>query len=605
MENTNKDIIDISKHRRNTVIEILKKLQEHDRVCCVRYTGYGKTYYIIKQLIDIFPNKQFLIFVPAKSLIKRYEQLFLNSNVIIKTYQSLLFMNDNEIADSFSNIDYMICDEAHRLGKNKWRQSIKNAFDIIDNGNTKIIGLTATPKRGDKINIVEDFFNGVETSRFELLDGIQAGYIPKVDYIVAYCDLPESYKEIYNKRMSDVDRYEIDKLLNVSNIIKEYITEDKLEKNLKVVMYVPRLKEIEHAQDSCYKWFTEAFPNKNINVFSLSSEYTDKENNDYLDKYSNNDDDNSIDIMVSCNKLNEGLHLPMCSVAILLRKTISPIVYFQQIGRAINESKPVIFDLVNNSSHIRQVKGSFKIKDLKNVNSNISTNSCKNLYNSCINLIPKTKDIEDILLQYKRQDIDYETKLMIINETDLSIDEISNKYDVSKYIVRSVFREFGMERIRKSSDIANRLKIIKDNIDYIVNNIGLISLSELEDKFKLPRASLGGTLKSLGYNTTEIRKNNISTVKNKVKDLVLNGISCDEISSALGIPTSRVCRYSLEMGLHVNGSMGNRKGKWITPTDEHQIYDLYIKCHSFSEIQRITGRGFDTIKKVLNRKGIV
>lgn len=446
MENTNKDIIDISKHRRNTVIEILKKLQEHDRVCCVRYTGYGKTYYIIKQLIDMFPNKQFLIFVPAKSLIKRYKQLFLNSNVIIKTYQSLLFMNDNEIADSFSNIDYMICDEAHRLGKNKWRQSIKNAFDIINSGNTKIVGLTATPKRGDKIDIVEDFFGGIETSRFDLLDGIQSGYIPKIDYVVAYCDLSGLDKEIYDERMEDVDRYEIDKLLNVSNIIKENITDDILKENLKVVLYVSRLNDIDTAKESCNKWFTEAFPNKNIKVFSLSSEYTDKENNDYLDEYSDDEDGNSIDIMISCNKLNEGLHLPKCSIAILLRKTSSPIVYFQQIGRAINGSKPVVFDLVDNNTHIRQIENDFERGNQENLDLSIQSNKDKKLFSECINLISKTKDIESILNEYKMTEVTDDEIESICNlyKSGASVMEIKEKLHRSYGTVRYILQRNGL-----------------------------------------------------------------------------------------------------------------------------------------------------------------
>lgn len=374
MENTK---VTLGEHRSRTIGEILGKLQDNDRVCCIRYTGYGKTYHLIKRLIDIFPNKQFVIFVPAKSLIKTYKKIFRGNNVIIKTYQSLLYMNDNEIEECFSGIDYMICDEAHRLGKNKWRQSIKNVFDIINNGDTKIIGLTATPKRGDKIDIVEDFFNGIETSRFDLLDGIQSKYIPKIDYVVAYCDLSGLDKEIYDERMEDIDRYEIDKLLNVSNIIKDNIPKNKLKENLKVVLYVSRLKDVDTAKESCNKWFTEAFPDKNIKVFSLSSEYTDKENNDYLDEYSDDEDNNSINIMVSCNKLNEGLHLPKCSIAILLRKTSSPIVYFQQIGRAINGTKPVILDLINNSSHIRQIENDFKNGSSKDLDLSIQSNKDK------------------------------------------------------------------------------------------------------------------------------------------------------------------------------------------------------------------------------------
>lgn len=417
MENTN---LTLEEHRNRTIGEILGKLQNNDRVCCVRYTGYGKTYHLIKRLMEIFSDKQFLIFVPAKSLIKRYVKLFKENNVIIKTYQSLLFMNENEIKDNFSNIDYIICDEAHRLGKNKWRQSIKNAFDIIDNGNTKIIGFTATPMRGDKIDIVGDFFNGIETSRFDLLDGIQAGYIPKIDYVVAYCDLSGLDKEIYDERMEDIDRYEIDKLLNVSEIIKENIPKNKLKENLKVVLYVSRLKDVDIAKESCYKWFTEAFPNKNIKVFSLSSEYTDKENSDYLDDYSDDEDNNSIDIMISCNKLNEGLHLPKCSIAILLRRTTSPIVYFQQIGRAINGSKPVVFDLVNNSTHIKQIENDFKQGNQENLDLSIQSNKSKKIFSECVNLISKTKDIESILNRFKNK------------YTLLSDDEIKSICDLYK-----------------------------------------------------------------------------------------------------------------------------------------------------------------------------
>ena len=49
--------------------------------------------------------------------------------------------------------------------------------------------------------------------------------------------------------------------------------------------------------------------------------------------------------------LNEGVHVDDVDGVILLRPTVSPIIYLQQIGRALSagsQNTPVIFDLVNN-----------------------------------------------------------------------------------------------------------------------------------------------------------------------------------------------------------------------------------------------------------------
>ena len=54
--------------------------------------------------------------------------------------------------------------------------------------------------------------------------------------------------------------------------------------------------------------------------------------------------------------LNEGLHIDGVEAVILLRKTSSPNIHYQQIGRCLasgNTDSPIIFDLVNNFTNIR------------------------------------------------------------------------------------------------------------------------------------------------------------------------------------------------------------------------------------------------------------
>ena len=53
--------------------------------------------------------------------------------------------------------------------------------------------------------------------------------------------------------------------------------------------------------------------------------------------------------------LNEGVHVENISGVILFRPTVSPIIYKQQIGRALSASKtkdPIIFDIVNNIENL-------------------------------------------------------------------------------------------------------------------------------------------------------------------------------------------------------------------------------------------------------------
>ena len=61
--------------------------------------------------------------------------------------------------------------------------------------------------------------------------------------------------------------------------------------------------------------------------------------------------------------LNEGIHVDGVSGVILLRPTVSPIVYKQQIGRALSSGRketnsnsvPIIIDIVNNIENLYSV----------------------------------------------------------------------------------------------------------------------------------------------------------------------------------------------------------------------------------------------------------
>ena len=62
--------------------------------------------------------------------------------------------------------------------------------------------------------------------------------------------------------------------------------------------------------------------------------------------------------MFSIEMLNEGVHIEGVDGVILLRPTASPILYKQQIGRALSVSgnkTPIIFDFVNNFDSLNYI----------------------------------------------------------------------------------------------------------------------------------------------------------------------------------------------------------------------------------------------------------
>ena len=173
------DLEGLQKHREQTVSDILELLKTEDRVGCVRYTGYGKSYFVMRRLIEEL-NEKVMILVPNKFLFNEYSNLYSNNdNVSIMTYHILKNVKNSQL-DNLKDVKYVICDECHHLLAAKWNNEVKR---ILNELNCKVIGLTATPIRGDSKNVIEEFFNNVQVNPLDLIDGINLRFIPKLKYI--------------------------------------------------------------------------------------------------------------------------------------------------------------------------------------------------------------------------------------------------------------------------------------------------------------------------------------------------------------------------------------------------------------------------------------
>ena len=441
---------ELNKHREQTLNEIFATLKNNQRVCCVRYTGYGKSYYILNKLVLLIEG-QIIIVVPNNVLKEEYQNRYLDfPDVIVTTYQVLKNRDVKYIKEHYNNVSLIVADECHHTTSPIWRENLEKLEKYTG---AKILGLTATPEKSDKENVIETFFNGVQISSFDLLDGIKAGFIPRIKYILGYIDINKKSKE-YTKNMNRVDRYRIKNLLNVENIFYKYIPEEYLKDNLKILCFVPQIKNIKEAETRCNYWFHKIYPNKVINVYSISSDLSVGKNNLEIKKFKSNENKDSIDIMVSVDKLIEGLHLPNIGIEIMLRKTESSRVYFQQLGRVINDKEPIVFDLISNGRYIRN--GSSNLTHMNN----LSSEKEKVIFENLVEVYDETTEIRNILGKYVNRGI-------VLNYT-----EIKRRVEENLNYLKANCSNMYLQTIAKFLGISN-YEYRKDLIIQILNEYGL------------------------------------------------------------------------------------------------------------------------------------
>ena len=95
-------------------------------------------------------------------------------------------------------------------------------------------------------------------------------------------------------------------------------------------------------------------------AISAAEAYSDDPNTDKAFADFKADESNKLKLLFCIDMLNEGVHVEGISGVILFRPTISPIVYKQQIGRALtagDNATPLILDIVNNFEGLCSISG--------------------------------------------------------------------------------------------------------------------------------------------------------------------------------------------------------------------------------------------------------
>lgn len=419
------NLIDLYPHNKVVFNKVLENLKTHNKVGVVQATGTGKgklAACFVEFLIYHKPNAKILIVAPLRSVLQNYRDNFSihSDNVKFVTYQKINSLKDEELINIGQYYDLIVLDEYHRCGATEWYKSIQKLFIGVSKGKCKVIGLTATPIRylDNARDMSEELFDNNIVQGIDLEEAIVDGILPGFIYNACYFGSEKVLRDVKNGLKKNEYKIEdssvknhllsrVDNLImlyenkyKISNIIREQTK--KLSKNQKWVIFCKDKKNLEDIYTACVDWF-----NATPIIYVINSDKDTVENDKTLLDFRNSKV--GINVLLCINMLNEGVHIKDLNGVIMLRKTDSPILFLQQLGRSLEvgkDFKPVIFDLIGNYRGLRideEQLGVNSISIVKEIEKNT-----KNLKNYIIihNYIEEMDNVLNEIRKYSFKDHD-------------------------------------------------------------------------------------------------------------------------------------------------------------------------------------------------------
>ena len=354
-------------HNQSAFESAMEMLHDCGKAAVVHPTGTGKSYIGFK-LCEQFPDKTICWLSPSEYIYKtQLENLKEDSdgwqpkNVKFFTYAKLMLMNDSELSEI--KPDYIILDEFHRCGAEMWGEGVDRLLETYPK--VPLLGLTATAIRylDNQRNMVNELFDGNIASEMTLGEAIVRGILNPPKYVMSVFAYQEDYKKLESrvrrtKSKATRDKAEqylealcraLEKADGMDMIFDKHITD----RTGKYIVFCSNIDHLREMQRNVAAWFNKIDTKPHVyTAYSLDSA-TEQEFAAFK-----KDESDHLKLLFCIDMLNEGVHVENISGVVLFRPTVSPIIYKQQIGRALSAGKtknPIIFDIVNNIENLYSI----------------------------------------------------------------------------------------------------------------------------------------------------------------------------------------------------------------------------------------------------------
>ncbi len=363
--------LELFEHNEKAYRAAVRMMDAYGKAAIIHPTGTGKSYIAFK-LIEDHPDAAVLWISPSEYIfktqiegVKKNVPDFPLENVHFFTYAKLMCCTEAQLTEIAElRPAYIILDEFHRAGAECWGESTAALLRLCPNA--KLLGLTATNVRylDNNRDMAEELFDGHIASEITLGEAIVRGILPAPKYVTtvyqyqkalaryqARVDNLRTGIQDVNQKYLDALRRALEQADGLDLVFQHHITQT----SGKYIVFCANKEHMDEMISHVPEWFAKVNPDA-----AVYEAYSDDPNTDKAFADFKSDNSNRLKLLFCIDMLNEGVHVEGISGVILFRPTISPIIYKQQIGRALtagDDATPLILDVVNNFEGLSSISG--------------------------------------------------------------------------------------------------------------------------------------------------------------------------------------------------------------------------------------------------------
>ena len=391
-----KACLELFPHNQYAYEAACRLIEKEGRAAVIHPTGTGKSFIAFRLVLDN-PEAAVLWLSPSSYIFQmQLENLreslglrmteteapeeggFSEKEVFLKHgLEKLKFMTYSRLMLSvglFSgkSLDYIVLDEFHRCGAAEWGKGVQAL--LSEHPEAKVLGLSATNVRylDGQRDMAEELFHGCVASRMTLGEAVAEKILPAPQYVVSIYsyqkELVRLEGRIKNSRDSSMRKLNEELLEKLRRSLEQADGLDAVfgkhmdNKAGRYIVFCSGKNHMEEMVSRAGEWFCQVDGEPHIYCVSCD----DQDAGGQFEAF-RKDGSKHLKLLYCIDMLNEGVHVDGVDGVILLRPTVSPTLYLQQVGRALaagrgKEKQPVIFDIVNNFeslSSIDSLQGEF------------------------------------------------------------------------------------------------------------------------------------------------------------------------------------------------------------------------------------------------------
>lgn len=353
--------IDLFEHNRLAYESAIAMMNQRGKAAIIHPTGTGKSLMAFELALDnpdvsicwLAPST-YIYHTQLENLQRATESLEPESleNIIFVSYSKL--MHNEKIIDEI-HPDYIVLDEFHRCGAREWGKSVQKLLHT--HKNAKILGLSATNIRylDNQRDMAHELFDGCIASEMTLGEAMVRGILSTPKYVSAMYSYDQEIKKLQQRIKTMEKKHNVEMSLKLLEELRralemadgpDKIFEKHMKQEGKYIVFCSDRKHMDEMVSHAREWF--ALVDEEPHVYEAY--YSNPETSKAFAEFKA-DQSPHLKLLYCIDMLNEGVHVDDIDGVILLRPTVSPIIYLQQIGRCLSagvKRTPVIFDLVDN-----------------------------------------------------------------------------------------------------------------------------------------------------------------------------------------------------------------------------------------------------------------